>query len=264
MYAHERHRKITEILHSSSFQSVEKLAGMLNVSVATVRRDLARLSRRNEVVRVHGGAVSLHYGLNQPIPAEKSLEESADAAQLAKAAFDTIRDGETIALDSGPTVLELAKLLPQKSHVTILAGAAVTAWSLRDARHLRVLCLGGEMFSANRVSRGSFALQMLGQMYFDKTFLEVAGIDPEKGLTIDDPAEAGIKQAEDRLRQLIFDPGRPDFWSIRIEPTDSPKSDPVTRRMLVAIAAATCGETAPCFLRSGAGTDRSFSFSLFE
>jgi DeoR family transcriptional regulator, fructose operon transcriptional repressor len=204
MYAHERHRKITEILHFSSFQSVEQLAGLLNVSVATVRRDLAQLADRNEVIRVHGGAVCLHYGLNRPAAGARNLEESEDAAQLAKAALQTIRDGETIALDSGPTVLELAKLLPQRTNLTILASSTVAAWTLREARHLRVLCLGGEMFRANRVNRGSFALQMLGQMYFDKTFVEVAGIDPEKGLTIDDPAEAGIKQALMKQSKEVF------------------------------------------------------------
>jgi outer membrane protein TolC len=33
-------------------------------------------------------------------------------------------------------------------------------------------------------------------------------------------AEAGIKQAEDRLRALIFDPSMPDFWNMSLEPTD--------------------------------------------
>jgi outer membrane protein len=33
-------------------------------------------------------------------------------------------------------------------------------------------------------------------------------------------AEAAITQAEDRLRALIFDPASPDFWKIRLEPTD--------------------------------------------
>jgi outer membrane protein TolC len=32
-------------------------------------------------------------------------------------------------------------------------------------------------------------------------------------------AEAGIKQAEDRLRALIFNPSMPDFWNVVIEPT---------------------------------------------
>jgi outer membrane protein TolC len=34
-------------------------------------------------------------------------------------------------------------------------------------------------------------------------------------------AEAAIRQAEDRLRALIFDPAMPDFWNLSIEPTDT-------------------------------------------
>jgi outer membrane protein TolC len=33
-------------------------------------------------------------------------------------------------------------------------------------------------------------------------------------------AEAAIEAAEDRLRQLIFDPAAPDFWTMRLEPSD--------------------------------------------
>ena len=35
-------------------------------------------------------------------------------------------------------------------------------------------------------------------------------------------AEAGVGDAEDRLRALVFDPDAPDFWSIQIQPSDSP------------------------------------------
>lgn len=34
-------------------------------------------------------------------------------------------------------------------------------------------------------------------------------------------AEAAITQAEDRLRSLILDPNTPDFWNLRLEPTDT-------------------------------------------
>jgi outer membrane protein len=34
-------------------------------------------------------------------------------------------------------------------------------------------------------------------------------------------AESAIGQAEDRLRALIFNPSSPDFWDVRLEPTDS-------------------------------------------
>ncbi|MEW6321346.1 MAG: TolC family protein [Acidobacteriota bacterium] len=40
-------------------------------------------------------------------------------------------------------------------------------------------------------------------------------------------AEAAIARAEDRLRALISNPGEPDFWSMRIEPSDVATFTPV-------------------------------------
>lgn len=41
-------------------------------------------------------------------------------------------------------------------------------------------------------------------------------------------AEAQVSRAEDRLRTLIFNPSSPDFWNIRIEPSDTAQFRPVT------------------------------------
>ena len=41
-------------------------------------------------------------------------------------------------------------------------------------------------------------------------------------------AEAAIDRAEDTLRALIFDPASPDFWTMRIEPSDRPPFTPLT------------------------------------
>ena len=41
-------------------------------------------------------------------------------------------------------------------------------------------------------------------------------------------AEAQIQSSEDTLRALIYDPSMPDFWTIRIEPTDLPPFQPIT------------------------------------
>jgi outer membrane protein len=40
-------------------------------------------------------------------------------------------------------------------------------------------------------------------------------------------AEARIKTVEDRLRTLILNPSQPDFWTMRIEPTDAPSLTPI-------------------------------------
>lgn len=41
-------------------------------------------------------------------------------------------------------------------------------------------------------------------------------------------AEGQIGDAEDTLRTLVFDPNSPDFWTIKIEPTELPPFAPVT------------------------------------
>ena len=43
-------------------------------------------------------------------------------------------------------------------------------------------------------------------------------------------AEAAISRAEDRLRALVFNPSRPDFWTPRIEPTEQVQFRPVHGR----------------------------------
>jgi outer membrane protein TolC len=39
-------------------------------------------------------------------------------------------------------------------------------------------------------------------------------------------AEAAISRAEDRLRALVFNPTAPDFWRLRIEPTETVQFQP--------------------------------------
>lgn len=46
----------------------------------------------------------------------------------------------------------------------------------------------------------------------------------EEGVIV---AAAGVTEAEDQLRTLLFDPDMPGFWSLRLDPTDSPRVDPV-------------------------------------
>jgi outer membrane protein len=55
----------------------------------------------------------------------------------------------------------------------------------------------------------------------------------EEGVII---GEGQIATAEDALRALIFDPARPDYWQVKIEPTDSIKSQPMEVNVDAAIA----------------------------
>ena len=51
-------------------------------------------------------------------------------------------------------------------------------------------------------------------------------------------AQAQIRSAEDQLRTLIFDPNSPDFWNMRIEPTNEPLLVPLDVNLEAAVRTA--------------------------
>jgi outer membrane protein len=56
-------------------------------------------------------------------------------------------------------------------------------------------------------------------------------------------AEARIKSVEDRLRALVLSPTQPDFWQVRLEPTDAPSLTPIAIDVEAAIANALANRT---------------------
>jgi outer membrane protein TolC len=74
-------------------------------------------------------------------------------------------------------------------------------------------------------------------------------------------AEAAIRTGEDRLRALIMDPQRPDFWTVRIEPTDQPTVQPRAIDVEAAVQTALANRTDLVQLRKGVeSTDLSLKF----
>lgn len=62
----------------------------------------------------------------------------------------------------------------------------------------------------------------------------------EEGVII---GEGSVATAEDALRALIFDPTQPDYWQVRIEPTDPIQSQAIEVNVDAAIAAALANRT---------------------
>ena len=56
-------------------------------------------------------------------------------------------------------------------------------------------------------------------------------------------AEARIKTVEDRLRTLVLNPTQPDFWTLRVEPTDAPALTPIAIDVEAAITNALANRT---------------------
>ena len=108
MASGSRDERVMDLLRSTRSATVSDMAGTLGVTEATIRRTLQRLARDGRVIRTYGGATLAHgvaAGLQEP---DSRL---LHRIQVGEAASRLVRDDSTVALSSGTTVLEMARLL---------------------------------------------------------------------------------------------------------------------------------------------------------
>jgi DeoR/GlpR family transcriptional regulator of sugar metabolism len=182
---------------------IEELCSELSVSPATVRRDLDELERAGAIRRVHGGAVNVDSRLDEPLFDAKTSIATKEKKRIAEAALQFVTPGDTIYLDGGSTVLELARLLRDRTNLTVVTN------SLRAAIELaghgpRVILVGGELRRLSQTIVGPLTRNTLQELHVDTAFMGTMGVDVKQGLTTTDPSEAFTKKLVlDQARQVV-------------------------------------------------------------
>jgi DeoR family transcriptional regulator, aga operon transcriptional repressor len=193
----ERTQRILDNLFSTGMVSVQELADRLEVSPATVRRDLELLEREGRLRRTHGGAIPVEPLLYEPFRHDSSFQEqieqhAVEKRRIAMAAAETIAEGDTIALTSGTTTTLVARSIPHRRGVTVVTASVNVAMELSQRPDLSVFVTGGYLRGSWFSLVGQSAIASMSQIFVDKVFIGVNGIHPEKGLTTFNHEEAAI------------------------------------------------------------------------
>jgi DeoR/GlpR family transcriptional regulator of sugar metabolism len=190
--APKRMDRILEIVRDSRVVRLEDLRRDLGVSPATVRRDLESLERRGELRRIHGGAVSVEGRLEEPLFEDKASIAPEQKDRIARAALRLIRPDDTIYLDGGSTVLRLARLLRDRTDLTVVTNSLQSALVL-SGRGPRLFLIGGELRRLSQTLVGPLTRHVLGELSVDRAFMGTIGVSLREGLTTTDPGEAYTK-----------------------------------------------------------------------
>ena len=179
----QRLEQIQEELQKHGVLSIEALAEALHVSQSTIRRDLFELEEQGEVLkRICGGAVRKALNTSHEpsfdVRQDMFLEEKQRIALAAKA---LVNENETLFLDSGTTVCELAKVLDSFHQLYIATNDLKSAMVLTQFPSIDLMVLGGSLRRDHYSLNGYFTETMIGQIHADKVFLGVDAIDPNIG-----------------------------------------------------------------------------------
>jgi len=188
----EREKLILQAL-GDEVKTIAELTDGLNVSEATVRRDLQTLEERGKVKRVHGGAIRVKFPRTEPIFAEKATFHAEEKNHIAELALSFIDDNDTICLDGGSTILMLAKKLERKRNLTIVTNSMMAAAGLMESEH-KLILIGGEFRGLSRTLVGPLTAHIINSLRIDKAFLGTIGFSVEDGISTTDPNEAYTKE----------------------------------------------------------------------
>lgn len=131
MLADIRRKRIVELVDQFGWMHIDDLEKKLDISPATVRRDLAQLEEEQMLLRKRGGAISI----NRPLEKEtaydtKSLDNIEAKRCIAKEAVALIQPGMSVFMDAGTTIYEVAMLFNGIEDLTVITN------DLKIALHL--------------------------------------------------------------------------------------------------------------------------------
>lgn len=206
--AEQRKHIILKQIEQGGSVNVFELATALGVSDMTIRRDLKELEKINLIRRTHGGAVSSQGRSYEPPLVLRSNENKPIKQLLGRYAAKMVMEGESIALDIGSTVYEIAVNLKRTRNITVVTPSIPIANLFCDRSDVRLILPGGVVRPGELSMIGEYAQRNLKSLFVDKLFLAVGAIDSMSGLTeynIDDTAikETMIKNSKEII--LVVD-----------------------------------------------------------
>lgn len=187
-----RHEQILSELGRRGSISVEEIVALLNVSEATVRRDLRELEERGLIRRTRGGATLADDQNELPYPF-KVTAFLAEKRRIGVAAAELIEPGMVIGCSGGTTVAQVIRALRGK-RVTVVTNAVTVAAELATSPEAEVVVTGGTLRSRSYEMIGHIAIQTIRDFRFDLALLGVDGLTTEHGLTTYNHQEAHVNR----------------------------------------------------------------------
>lgn len=201
-----RKENILRYVDSVGSATIKELATTLNVSAATVRRDLDELNERKLIKRIHGGAQAVKSSRTafETAYLDKSAQMVDEKARIGFSAASFVENGDTILLDSGTTALQVARNLSDKENITVITYDLHIAASVELSPSSTLIVTGGIRRPGFGVLTGSMVLDFIRGIRVDKSFLSADAIDIDFGLSNATFHEADLKKALIQSGQCVY------------------------------------------------------------
>lgn len=193
MLTEERYGKILNLINQYKTVTVARLTEELNVSEATIRRDLNTLASKGKIVKVHGGATIIDDSFDfseHPVETKEKLF-AEEKKVIAKYAAATINNNDFVFIDAGTTTEKMIDYITETGATYVTNG--FTHAKKLAKKQLKVYIIGGQLKASTEAVIGTECVDALRKFNFTKCFMGTNGISLSAGLTTPDIDEANVK-----------------------------------------------------------------------
>ena len=192
MFEIERHEIILKKLEEKGKLYYTEIEELLNVSIATIRRDISKMEKRGLLSKVKGGVISKRR-INFEPEINMKFEENIDSKKkIAQKAASLVKKNDFIFLDAGTTTYYMIEYLKNKN-VTVVTNGLMHLDKLIQYK-IKTIIIGGEVKIETKAVVGIEALKNIEKYRFDVSFLGVNALDIKRGYMTPDIREAVLKE----------------------------------------------------------------------
>lgn len=176
--------------------SIEDLCLKFEVSVNTVRRDIAALEKRGSIKKIYGGvtAVSREEIIGLMPYAERNIKNSETKLALSRAAAEFVKDNDVIYIDTGSTTVGIIDFLTEKKNVTVITNSVSVIIKALNCDNIRLIVLPGILERKVAALTGPQAVESLKSYNINKAFMSCTAFSVRGGVMNSSPEEYTIKQ----------------------------------------------------------------------
>lgn len=174
MVKEERLHIILEQITKGHKVQLTEMSRILNVSEDTVRRDIKELDMQGLLKAVRGGAIA-----TSTIPQHYRDREKYDVShklRMAEKAIPFLKDGQTIFMDGGTSVLAVAQMLPKDLKIQVVTNSFPVADVLEDHPTAEVIFAGGRLYKTAFTTIGQQAIDTIRNVRANIYFFGVSSI----------------------------------------------------------------------------------------
>lgn len=205
MNASARRASIEEIVAKQGEVSLADLAERFGVSEMTVRRDLDVLEEEGVLRKIMGGAIFVGGKSTEPSFHSRAAAAAEEKSHLAAIAVSLLKPRQTVILDSGSTVLAVAREIRGKGlGLTVVTPSVLVAVELADEPDTTILVTGGRLRPGELSLIGSEAEDAFLRYNCDVYVMGVAGVDAVRGASEYHREEGAVKRYAARSADRVI------------------------------------------------------------